>query len=194
MRQGLSVEDIVLKLHKNKPFEDFPKDIDLCTGFRLMLLKKKNNYVDRSDQALLQNSLLLVNANTHIILLVLLALHCKMIRYAFPNDGIFSGAYDDEDVGAEANFNNYGITSLLILEANPLLILIILKTFECLWLHTLHAKPESFSGQCLSEYISQLILCPHEIQLNNSLLHLFSDEMMSDADVFRPGVLDVVAA
>ncbi|GJW62977.1 putative ribonuclease H-like domain-containing protein [Tanacetum coccineum] len=25
---------------------------------------------------------------------------------AFPNDGIFSGAYDDEDVGAEANFNN----------------------------------------------------------------------------------------
>ncbi|GJU29294.1 putative ribonuclease H-like domain-containing protein [Tanacetum coccineum] len=25
---------------------------------------------------------------------------------AFPNDGIFSGAYDDDDVGAEANFNN----------------------------------------------------------------------------------------
>ncbi|GJX89059.1 putative ribonuclease H-like domain-containing protein [Tanacetum coccineum] len=25
---------------------------------------------------------------------------------AFPNDGIFSGAYDDEDVGAEADFNN----------------------------------------------------------------------------------------
>ncbi|GJV76925.1 hypothetical protein Tco_1508509, partial [Tanacetum coccineum] len=30
--------------------------------------------------------------------------------------------------------------------------------FECLWLHTLHAKPrenefKSFSGQCLSEYI-----------------------------------------
>ncbi|GJS36658.1 putative ribonuclease H-like domain-containing protein [Tanacetum coccineum] len=24
----------------------------------------------------------------------------------FPNDGIFSGAYDDEDVGAEADFNN----------------------------------------------------------------------------------------
>ncbi|GJT67794.1 hypothetical protein Tco_1019274 [Tanacetum coccineum] len=86
-----------------------------------------------------------------------------------------------------------------ILEANPLLILIILKTFECLWLHTLHAKPrenefESFSGQCLSEYIRQLILCPHEIQLNHSLFHLFSDEMMSDVDVFRPGVLDVVAA
>ncbi|GJZ01344.1 hypothetical protein Tco_0519305 [Tanacetum coccineum] len=73
------------------------------------------------------------------------------------------------------------------------------KTFECLWLHTLHAKPrenefESFSGQCLSEYIRQLILCPHEIQLNHSLFHLFSDEMMSDVDVFRPGVLDVVAA
>ncbi|GJX81881.1 hypothetical protein Tco_0331362 [Tanacetum coccineum] len=86
-----------------------------------------------------------------------------------------------------------------ILEANLLLILIILKTFECLWLHTLHAKPlenefESFSGQCLSEYIRQLILCPHEIQLNHSLFHLFSNEMMSDVDVFRPGVLDVVAA
>ncbi|GKE51739.1 hypothetical protein Tco_1486895, partial [Tanacetum coccineum] len=24
----------------------------------------------------------------------------------FPNDGIFSGAFDDEDVGAEADFNN----------------------------------------------------------------------------------------
>ncbi|GJU48030.1 hypothetical protein Tco_1217585 [Tanacetum coccineum] len=72
-------------------------------------------------------------------------------------------------------------------------------TFECLWLHTLHAKPwenefESFSGQCLSEYIRQLILCPHEIQLYHSLFHLYSDEMMSDVDVFRPGVLDVVAA
>ncbi|GJS17372.1 reverse transcriptase domain-containing protein [Tanacetum coccineum] len=86
-----------------------------------------------------------------------------------------------------------------ILEANPLLILIILKTFECLRLHTLHAKPwenefESFSGQRLSEYIRQLILCPHEIQLNHSFFHLFSDEMMSDVDVFRPGVLNVVAA
>ncbi|GKG11917.1 hypothetical protein Tco_0346154 [Tanacetum coccineum] len=38
------------------------------------------------------------------------------------------------------------------------------------------------------------MLCPHEIQLNHSLLHLFYDEMMSDVDVFRPGVLDVVAA
>ncbi|GKF96214.1 hypothetical protein Tco_0288949, partial [Tanacetum coccineum] len=79
-----------------------------------------------------------------------------------------------------------------ILEANPLLILSILKTFECLRLHTLHAKPrenefESFSGQCLSEYIRQLILCPYEIQFNHSFFHLFSDEMMSDVDVFRPG-------
>ncbi|GKF48440.1 hypothetical protein Tco_0141691, partial [Tanacetum coccineum] len=47
---------------------------------------------------------------------------------------------------------------------------------------------------CLSEYIRQLILYPYEIQLNHSLFHLFSDEMMSDVDVFRPGVLDVVAA
>ncbi|GKF02719.1 hypothetical protein Tco_0029642, partial [Tanacetum coccineum] len=85
-----------------------------------------------------------------------------------------------------------------ILEANLLLILIILKMFECLWLHTLHAKPrenefELFSRQFLSEYIRQLILCPHEIQLNHSFFHLFSDEMMSDVDVFRPGVLDIVA-
>ncbi|GJZ81661.1 putative ribonuclease H-like domain-containing protein [Tanacetum coccineum] len=28
------------------------------------------------------------------------------VSNAFPNDGIFSGAYDDDDVGAEANFNN----------------------------------------------------------------------------------------
>ncbi|GKC88526.1 hypothetical protein Tco_1149175, partial [Tanacetum coccineum] len=45
-----------------------------------------------------------------------------------------------------------------------------------------------------SEYIRQLILCPHEIQLNHSFFHLFSDEMMSNVNVFRPGVLDVVAA
>ncbi|GJZ67487.1 hypothetical protein Tco_0630727 [Tanacetum coccineum] len=86
-----------------------------------------------------------------------------------------------------------------IYEVNPLLILIILKTFECLWRHTFHAKPwenefESCSGQCLSKYVRQLILCPHEIQLNHSIFHLFFDEMMSDVDVFRPGVLDVVAA
>ncbi|GJU28797.1 hypothetical protein Tco_1172386 [Tanacetum coccineum] len=86
--------------------------------------------------------------------------------------------------------------TIRILEANPLHILIILKTFECLRLHTLHAKPwenefESFSGQRLSEYIRQLILCPHEIQLNHSFFHLFFDEMMSDVDVFRPRVLNV---
>ncbi|GKF50425.1 hypothetical protein Tco_0146892, partial [Tanacetum coccineum] len=85
-----------------------------------------------------------------------------------------------------------------ILEANPLLILIILKTFKSHRLHTLYAKPwenefESFSGQRLSEYICQLILCPYEIQLNHSFFHLFSDEMMLDVDVFRPGVLNVVA-
>ncbi|GJX19420.1 putative ribonuclease H-like domain-containing protein [Tanacetum coccineum] len=28
------------------------------------------------------------------------------VSNAFPNDGIFSGAYDDDDVGAEADFNN----------------------------------------------------------------------------------------
>ncbi|GKG15698.1 hypothetical protein Tco_0358021, partial [Tanacetum coccineum] len=83
-----------------------------------------------------------------------------------------------------------------IREANPLLIL---KTFEYLWLYTLHAKPwenefESFSRRRLSEYIRQLILCPHEIQLNHSFFHLFSDEMMSDVNVFRPGVLNVIAA
>ncbi|GKF96540.1 hypothetical protein Tco_0289275, partial [Tanacetum coccineum] len=62
-----------------------------------------------------------------------------------------------------------------------------------------HAKPwenefESFSGQRLSEYIRQLILYSHEVQLNHSFFHLFSDEMMSNVDVFRPRVLNVVAA
>ncbi|GKB16573.1 hypothetical protein Tco_0850496 [Tanacetum coccineum] len=87
----------------------------------------------------------------------------------------------------------------MIHEANPLLILFILKTFECLWLYTLHAKPwenefESLSEQCLSEDIGQLILCLYEIHLNHSILYLFANEMMSDVDVFRPGVLDIVAA
>ncbi|GJU07894.1 hypothetical protein Tco_1124324 [Tanacetum coccineum] len=55
-------------------------------------------------------------------------------------------------------------------------------------------KFKSFSWQRLSENIRQLILCPHKIQLYHSFFHLFSDEMMSDVDVFRPGVLNVVAA
>ncbi|GKD89202.1 hypothetical protein Tco_1364709 [Tanacetum coccineum] len=71
--------------------------------------------------------------------------------------------------------------------------------FKHLRLHTLHAKLrenefESLSGQCLSEDIRQFIFCPHEIQLNHSILYMFSNEMMSDVDVFRPGVLDIVAA
>ncbi|GJU45944.1 hypothetical protein Tco_1203210 [Tanacetum coccineum] len=58
--------------------------------------------------------------------------------------------------------------------------------------HTLHAKPrenefESFSGQCLSEYIRQLILCPHEITTQPLPFPLVSlNEMMSDVEVFRP--------
>ncbi|GJT91725.1 putative ribonuclease H-like domain-containing protein [Tanacetum coccineum] len=32
--------------------------------------------------------------------------HLEDVSNAFPNDGIFSGAYNDDDVGAEANFNN----------------------------------------------------------------------------------------
>ncbi|GKB18439.1 hypothetical protein Tco_0852362 [Tanacetum coccineum] len=50
----------------------------------------------------------------------------------FPNDGIFSGAFDDEDVGVEADFNNIDNTIFLtnnkcyyylILELIPLLFL-----------------------------------------------------------------------
>ncbi|GJT26852.1 hypothetical protein Tco_0907127 [Tanacetum coccineum] len=63
-------------------------------------------------------------------------------------------------------------------------------TFECLWLHTLHATPrenefESFSGQCLSEYIRQLILCPHGIQLKHFSFPLgFLMTLKSDVEVF----------
>ncbi|GKF57512.1 hypothetical protein Tco_0171049 [Tanacetum coccineum] len=34
----------------------------------------------------------------------------------FPNDGIFSGAYDDEDVGSKADFNNMDNT----IDVNPI--------------------------------------------------------------------------
>ncbi|GKA74640.1 hypothetical protein Tco_0780942 [Tanacetum coccineum] len=75
--------------------------------------------------------------------------------------------------------------------------------FECLWLHTLHAKPrenefKSFSGQCLSEYIRQLIVLITPVLTKTTQPPFFArcspDEMMSDVDVFRPGVLDVVVA
>ncbi|GJR49827.1 hypothetical protein Tco_1400348 [Tanacetum coccineum] len=73
------------------------------------------------------------------------------------------------------------------------------ETFEGLGRHALHSKPwenefEPLSGQGFSKDIRQLILSPHKIQLNHSFLYLFSNEMMSNVDVFRPGVLDVVAA
>ncbi|GJT77333.1 hypothetical protein Tco_1044058 [Tanacetum coccineum] len=37
---------------------------------------------------------------------ILTKLNTEDVSNAFPNDGIFSGAYDDDDVGAEADFNN----------------------------------------------------------------------------------------
>ncbi|GJV49771.1 putative ribonuclease H-like domain-containing protein [Tanacetum coccineum] len=45
------------------------------------------------------------------------------VSNAFPNDGIFSGAYDDDDVGAEANFNNMDHT----IDVSPIPILKIHK-------------------------------------------------------------------
>ncbi|GJS25859.1 reverse transcriptase domain-containing protein [Tanacetum coccineum] len=49
--------------------------------------------------------------------------------------------------------------------------------------------------KCLSEFIPPGDTLTSQIYIfNHSLFHLFYDEMMSDVDVFRPGVLDVVAA
>ncbi|GKB77047.1 putative ribonuclease H-like domain-containing protein, partial [Tanacetum coccineum] len=45
------------------------------------------------------------------------------VSNAFLNDGIFSGAYDDDDVGAEANFNNMDHT----IDVSPIAILRIHK-------------------------------------------------------------------
>ncbi|GJY29775.1 hypothetical protein Tco_0405542 [Tanacetum coccineum] len=68
-----------------------------------------------------------------------------------------------------------------------------------LWLHFFMPSHRSnefelFSSGHAVVNISPVDTLSHEIQLNHSLFHLFSDEMMSDVDVFRPGVLDVVAA
>ncbi|GJS78558.1 hypothetical protein Tco_0728439 [Tanacetum coccineum] len=86
-----------------------------------------------------------------------------------------------------------------ILEANPLLILIILKTFECLWLHTLHAiaagrmTSNRSYGQCPSVYIRSCTLSSRNTT-HPLLLHLFLDEMMSDVHVFRPGSVGSLVA
>ncbi|GJZ19750.1 ribonuclease H-like domain-containing protein [Tanacetum coccineum] len=47
------------------------------------------------------------------------------VSNAFLNDGIFSGAYDDDDVGAEANLNNMDHT----IDVSPILTLRILKVY-----------------------------------------------------------------
>ncbi|GJW97317.1 hypothetical protein Tco_0179125 [Tanacetum coccineum] len=50
-------------------------------------------------------------------------LDLEYVSNAFPNDGIFSGAYDDDDVGAKADFNNMDNT----IDVSPIPILRIHK-------------------------------------------------------------------
>ena len=52
---------------------------------------------------------------------------------------------------------------------------------------------KSFSWKCFSEDISQLKLCPNKVEFRNPTFYLFSDEMVSNIDVLRSGVLNVVA-
>ncbi|GKB96270.1 putative ribonuclease H-like domain-containing protein, partial [Tanacetum coccineum] len=66
------------------------------------------------DASTLPNADLPINPNTPDL---------ENVSNAFPNDGIFSGAYDDDDVGAEANFNNIDHT----IDVSPILTLIIHK-------------------------------------------------------------------
>ncbi|GJX57840.1 putative ribonuclease H-like domain-containing protein [Tanacetum coccineum] len=49
---------------------------------------------------------MLVNNHLSILEAKYLLMHLLSLMLIFPNDDIFNGAYDDDDVGAEADFNN----------------------------------------------------------------------------------------
>nr|GFA70788.1 hypothetical protein [Tanacetum cinerariifolium] len=55
-------------------------------------------------------------------------------------------------------------------------------------------KFNSFSAKSFSEEVRQLIPCIDEVKFNHPIFNLLFDEMISDVDVFRPRVLDIIAA
>nr|GFB75771.1 hypothetical protein [Tanacetum cinerariifolium] len=55
-------------------------------------------------------------------------------------------------------------------------------------------KLYSVPSKSFSEEIRQLILSVDEVKLNYPILNLLFDEMISDIDVLRPRVLDIIAA
>ena len=86
-----------------------------------------------------------------------------------------------------------------IWEINPSIIILFLERLKSFWSKALHPKSwknelESFSRESLSKDIIQLKLCPHKVEFHYPFLHLFSDEVMTDVNMFGSGVLDIVAA
>nr|GFB61589.1 hypothetical protein [Tanacetum cinerariifolium] len=81
----------------------------------------------------------------------------------------------------------------------PPFIFFIHQLFERLRRKTSHSqlggkKFNSVPTKGFSEEIRQLILCVDEVKLNHPILNLLFDEMISDVDVLRPRVLDIIAA
>nr|GEZ34883.1 histone deacetylase 14 [Tanacetum cinerariifolium] len=71
-------------------------------------------------------------------------------------------------------------------------------TFQCSRRHTLHTKTREYefkplSWKCFGEYIRELVIYRHEVEFNHASLNLLSNEVMTNVNVLRPGVLDVIA-
>nr|GEX13948.1 hypothetical protein [Tanacetum cinerariifolium] len=67
------------------------------------------------------------------------------------------------------------------------------------WCKTSHSqlvvkKLNSISAKSFCEEIRQLILFVDEVKFNHPILNLLLDEMVSDVDMLRPRVLDIMAA
>nr|GFB77245.1 hypothetical protein [Tanacetum cinerariifolium] len=57
-----------------------------------------------------------------------------------------------------------------------------------------YKKFSSFSAKSFSEDIRQLILCIDKVKFDHPILNMLLDKVISDVDMLRPGMLDIVAA
>ncbi|GKD59137.1 hypothetical protein Tco_1296646 [Tanacetum coccineum] len=95
--------------------------------------------------------------------------------------GIFSGAYDDEDVGAEADLNNLETTMNSLRR----------KTSHS---QLVDQKFNSFSTNSFSEDVCQLILRIDKVKFDHLILNMLLDKVKSDVYMLGSGMLNVVAA
>ncbi|GJT06789.1 hypothetical protein Tco_0841251 [Tanacetum coccineum] len=124
-RPRISVEDVVQAIQE-KPFENSPKDNDVHDS-EDVAEKEEQHTLTKAEQVLIDDLERIIAQEivakaiddatrqafkeekkraAQATLQLLTNINTEDDSNIFPNDGIFSGAYNNEDVGAEADFNN----------------------------------------------------------------------------------------